>query len=97
MGESWQPIETAPKDGTQICVLSVPDEIEGIVRPAAEFVAGWNPEGYSWVDKDGNLGGEAFKLARTGNWRCSGGWLQPNEVSHWRPLREYKKKEDVTP
>lgn len=79
----WQPIETAPKDGTVILLLSIPDEMQ---RPARVAMGHWNPEGDSWVDEMGRFDGEAYELAQTGVWNSGGGWFQPNEVSHWMPL-----------
>jgi hypothetical protein len=80
----YQPIETAPKDGTKIYVLSIPydlqhtpdDEISKV--PAQEFIAWWNSKGNSWIGNG--------QLALTGLWMCERGWLQPDEVSHWRQI-----------
>lgn len=88
----WQDIASAPKDGRKIYVLSKPDtldiETEIIVRPAEPSIAWWNPEGDSWVDDNGDINGDAHHLEVTGSWfTLCGGWLQPNEVSHWRPFQ----------
>lgn len=89
--ETWQPIETAPKDGSAVLLLSVPYEMDagpnGIHQiPAKVAIGHWHAEGTSWVDELGRIGGEAYTLAVTGVWFSGGGWFQPNEVSHWMLL-----------
>lgn len=86
---NWQPIETAPKDGTIIYLLTIGDWIDDwdltpLYRPPAIFAGRWNPNGSSWTDANGSFEGEIVTLTTTGNWQIlTGGWLQPNEVSHW--------------
>ena len=81
---TWQPIETAPKDGRAVLLLSAEDRSVGIgPRVAIGF---WNPDGDSWVDRYGQMGGDCYTLAVTGNWLSEGGWFQPDEVTHWMPL-----------
>lgn len=88
----WQPIATAPKDGTPIIVMSKGDTFETVpgepptVRPPRAYIATWNPDGDSWTDEDGNLEGEICVLTVTGIWASGHGWFQPNEVTHWLPI-----------
>lgn len=88
---AWQPIETAPKDGRAVLLLSkgYTDEHDGekIVHKPRCNIGKWNPEGDSWVDEHGQLSDDCYHhLEVTGVWDSGGGWFQPNEVTHWRPL-----------
>ena len=79
-------METAPKDGSFIEVLTKADEFEAdgkiITRKPTWFPVYWNPEGTSWVNDT---------LEVTGTWdTAEDGWLQPDEVTHWRP-RDHRK------
>ena len=66
----WQPIETAPKDGTRVLVFGFGDDFE-VVRwtPDAGLIAPGLP-----FNRTG-----AWKTSQDG-------WLLPNEVTHWMPL-----------
>ncbi|MDE2096625.1 MAG: hypothetical protein KGL39_05205 [Patescibacteria group bacterium] len=94
--DEWLPIESAPKDGTSVFVLTLGDEIpdgEGGVykRLPRAFIACWSEDGTSWTDENGELpnsphfSGTVAKLTATGTRDCDGGWLQPDEVTRWRP------------
>ena len=74
---SDQPIETAPKDGRWIEVLTIPRDINE--RSPMWHRVRWWPEGTSWVGGD---------LVQTGVWTDDDGWLQPDEVSHWREVNQ---------
>ena len=90
----WHPIVTAPKDGRAVLLLSAPDSINGDIRPSRCAIGYWWPEGDSWVDEYGQLGGDCYTLADTGVWVSGPGWFQPNEVTHWMelPLPPEEKK-----
>ena len=82
---------TAPKDGQAILLLS--ERYENIdwngaqcVHEPRVHIGHWWPEGDSWVDEHGQLGGNCYELAVTGVWTSGSGWFQPNEVTQWMPL-----------
>ena len=95
----WQPIETAPKDGSLVLLLSreytdPADQWHGPIHHAPRVSLGkWSSDGTSWVDENGLLGGDCYTLAQTGVWDSGGGWFQPNEVTHWHPLPDLPKSD----
>lgn len=73
---AWQPIETAPKDGTEILVI----------EPHGQAVAHWDEsEGGEWDHGLQRLvGGGQWVDGTVGDWGCQEyRWLQP---THWMPL-----------
>jgi transcriptional regulator with XRE-family HTH domain len=86
----WQAMDTAPKDGRAVLLLSASHERmgpDGVVPLSPRVAIGhWDPSGDAWVDEMGRLDGETYALAITGVWFSGGGWFQPNEVTHWRNL-----------
>lgn len=73
----WRPIETAPRDGRAILLLSAAQTVE--FPEETIHIGKWNPEGTSWTDDYGTM-------SVTGIWESGGGWFQPNEVTRWLPL-----------
>jgi hypothetical protein len=97
---AWQQIETAPKDGSCIMLLSKaytdPADMNGgpYEHPARCAIGYWHAEGTAWCDQYGRFPDnlefdtDTMALRKTGVWYSGGGWFQPNEVTHWMPLPE---------
>lgn len=91
---TWQPITTAPKDGTLILLLfRIEDTIllksDGQIShlPPHVAIGKWDPKGYYWVDENGHPDGTG-NLMQTGIWDSQGGWFYPSEIMYWCPIPE---------
>lgn len=77
LASQWQPIETAPKDGTEM-----------ILSNGVAVQQGWwidNPGGTTeYRDADGNYVGQHDDEGYLGWWDVGGGMLP--EPTHWMPL-----------
>lgn len=67
----WQPIETAPKDGTQV-IAQWPSYSKHVVAHVGAVQ--WKNEWYE-------LGGRMWD-----GWWCVGGGLPAKEPTHWQPF-----------
>jgi len=79
VGDEWQPIETAPKDGTRVLLYFVPNEI--VAPKKAKIAVGYNKK-CQWQDGTGKKIGEPFNL-----------WHSDEDLgglsyapTHWKPL-----------
>ena len=96
MNPTWQPIETAPKDGTRIMVYG--RGVDGAVwdtkvpMPLLHGIAYWH---YFETDRYIDAGDGLYKKVRTqdlAGWRIGYSWFTP---THWMPLPEPPSAEDV--
>jgi len=85
----WQPIETAPKDGTKVLCFGPgvdgPHWPVGKPMPNLFAVAHWNEIQYESYEEVGD--GLFRKITKTsrGSWNCGLSWYTP---THWAPLPE---------
>lgn len=92
-GRAWLPIDTAPKDGRPILLLSAAQTLdlglEGVWHREPRIAIGrWWADGTAWVDAEGFPPGTGSRmcLGKTGVWESGLGWFEPGEVTHWHPL-----------
>ena len=87
--EEWLPIETAPKDGTEIILGSEPQMFNGQPVPARVTIGHWTTEEECQVDM-GDCGGEChcreYEYVDPSWISWDGGFTVENPATHWRPL-----------
>ncbi len=71
---AWQPIETAPKDGTEVILFHPPENYQGIEYPA-RVTAG------SWIEWD-----ETPECDGGSIWMSLDGGFREDTPTHWLPL-----------
>jgi hypothetical protein len=80
MQKQYQPMDTAPKDGSPVFIVGCDSE--------SEYECVWDPEGTSL--------GKSGRIELTGCWMLTdrnrgGGWFEPQEAVKWRPLTDKEK------
>lgn len=78
----WMPIETAPKDGTDIIVMYV--HISTQVVHAAFWIGG---EDEDWIEDSRDIGWLSYEHSEVSRIKLDG-WMEP---THWMPLPEPPK------
>lgn len=85
----WQPIETAPKDGTDIILGALPQIYDGKPTPARVTIGHWTTEEECRIYV-GDCGGECrcpeydYEAPFWMSW--DGGFTEENPPTHWMPL-----------
>ncbi|TXN33942.1 hypothetical protein [Methylobacterium sp. WL19] len=87
--EGWEPIETAPRDGTEILLGSYPQTYEGKPVPARVTLGYWTQEEDLKVEI-GDCGGECrcpeYRFDDPYWMSSDGGFSKENPATHWCPL-----------
>lgn len=76
----WQPIETAPKDGS-IVVLWRPQP-EAPCRGSSRIIAKWNDEANAWIWPEESAVDIEFSDS---GWEADGGFWSSSKFTHWMP------------
>lgn len=85
----WQPIETAPRDGTDIILGAPAQEYQGKPTDPRSTVGHWTTEDECQVDI-GDCGGDCrcreYEYVEPHWMSWDGGFTEENPPTHWMPL-----------
>lgn len=87
----WMPIETAPRDGTDVILGSKPQMHQGRAVPARVTVGHWTTDEECRIDI-GDCGGDChcreYEYVDPFWISWDGGFTEENPATHWMPLPE---------